>query len=188
MAVAFILDFAGGTAEQYDQVIDRMGLGGRTAPGRSFHAAGPTDDGWRVVDVWDSDEQFQSFAQEKIGPFTQEVGLTEPQITRIEPHNAIDAREGGDSSPIEFLQVVHLTGMDEAGFDDADAEIRGGEIPEGMVFHVNGPADDGWIVADAWTSKDIRDRFMGERVAPAMGARGMAPPAVDEMAVHNTLS
>src|SRR3954451_6349469 len=100
MAVGFILDFPGGTAEQYDQVVARMELGGHMAPGGSFHAAGPSADGWRVVDVWDSDEAFQRFAEEKIGPITQEVGLPEPKITRIEEHRIGDQRDqGGD---IEF--------------------------------------------------------------------------------------
>jgi hypothetical protein len=39
MAVAVILEFPGGTLEQYDQVIDKMGFspGGPGAPGGLFH-------------------------------------------------------------------------------------------------------------------------------------------------------
>jgi hypothetical protein len=188
MSVGFILDFAGGTAEQYDQVIERMQLNGHMAEGGSFHAAGPTPDGWRVVDVWDSDEAFQRFAEEKIGPLTQEVGLPEPKITRVEEHRIGDLRgeRGGD---IAFFQVIHLD-VDAETFDDADQEIRGGadQWPEGLVFHITGPSNGEWIVADGWTSKDVRDRFMEERVGPTMGQRGLAPPTIDEMDVHNTLS
>ena len=44
------------------------------------HAAGPTDDGWRVVDVWESEEAFQRFGQ-VIGPILQEVGMPgQPQL------------------------------------------------------------------------------------------------------------
>ena len=43
------------------------------------HAAGPTSDGWRVVDVWDSEEPFERFGS-VIGPMLQEVGFPgEPQ-------------------------------------------------------------------------------------------------------------
>ncbi|MBA3434567.1 MAG: hypothetical protein H0U08_10795, partial [Actinobacteria bacterium] len=36
--------------------------------------AGPTDNGWRVVDVWESEEAFQRFG-EVIGPEHHEVGF-----------------------------------------------------------------------------------------------------------------
>ena len=80
MAVAVILDFPGATLEQYDQVVELMGFtkGGVGAPGGLFHWVTKTDDGIRVVDVWESREIFERFAQEKIGPLTQQVGVTDP--------------------------------------------------------------------------------------------------------------
>jgi hypothetical protein len=93
MAVAAILDFEGGTLDQYDQVIGRMGFepGGAGAPGGLFHWVTETDNGIRVTDVWESREQFQRFAEEKIGPLTQEMGLQEPQITFHDVHNHLTA-------------------------------------------------------------------------------------------------
>ncbi len=85
MAVAVILDFPGATLEQYDQVVELMGFtkGGPGAPGGLFHWVTKTDDGIRVVDVWESRETFERFAQEKIGPLTQQVGVTDPPRTRF---------------------------------------------------------------------------------------------------------
>ncbi len=85
MAVAVILDFPGATLEQYDQVVELMGFtpGGAGPPGALFHWVTKTDDGFRVVDVWESRELFDSFAQEKIGPLGQQAGLTEPPRTRF---------------------------------------------------------------------------------------------------------
>src|SRR3954454_10786835 len=181
MAVGFILDFPGATTEQYDRVIERMDLGGKLPPGAVFHAAGATPESLRVVDVWESDEAYQRFAGESIGPHTQAEGIGEPEVTRVAEHRIGDLRDqGGD---ITFLQVVHLD-LDAEGFDSADSEIRGGEWPEGIAFHVTGPSNGEWIVADGWTSKELRDRFMQERVGPVMGERGLAPPTVDEMGVH----
>ena len=93
MAVAVILDFEGGTLDQYDQVIERMGFepGGAGAPGGLFHWVTETDNGIRVTDVWESREQFQRFAEEKIGPLTQEMGLAEPQMTFHDVHNHLTA-------------------------------------------------------------------------------------------------
>jgi hypothetical protein len=89
MAVAVALEFDGGTLDQYDQVVSAMGLtpGGPTPPGALFHWATQTDGGFRVTDVWETQEAFQAFAEQQIGPQTQKVGLPEPKITFYEVHN-----------------------------------------------------------------------------------------------------
>jgi hypothetical protein len=93
MPVAVILEFDGGTLDQYDQVVEKMGFepGGSGAPGAVFHWVTKTDNGFRVTDVWESRERFDQFAQEKIGPYSQEVGLTEPEINFYEIHNHMTA-------------------------------------------------------------------------------------------------
>ena len=69
MAHCFILDFDGGTAAQYDAIIEDMELGGRLPAKALYHGAGSPDGrSWRVVDVWESPEDFERFAAEKIGP------------------------------------------------------------------------------------------------------------------------
>ena len=47
-----------------------MGLdqGDRSPEGAVFHWVAPSDDGITVVDVRESDEQFDEFAEEQIGP------------------------------------------------------------------------------------------------------------------------
>ena len=61
--------FRGATLDQYDQILQKMGLeqGGPTPPGAISHFVTKTDDGVRVVDVWESQEVFQRFAEEQIG-------------------------------------------------------------------------------------------------------------------------
>lgn len=93
MAVAVILDFEGGTLDEYDRVIGKMGFspGGTGGPGGLFHWVAKSDDGIRVTDVWESAEAFQSFADEKIGPITQAEGLATPTVTFVEVHNYLTA-------------------------------------------------------------------------------------------------
>ena len=94
MAVAVQLDFQGGTLEQYDEIMKRMGFqpGGPGAPGGLFHWATKTGDGIRVTDVWESRDIFDKFAEEKIGPISQEVGVTAPpEIQFFEVHNYLTA-------------------------------------------------------------------------------------------------
>lgn len=90
MVVAVQLDFEGATLEQYDQVCQKMGLTpkGPGPAGAISHFATMTDAGLRVVDVWESREVFDKFAQEQIGPFSQEVGITaQPSMQFFDVHN-----------------------------------------------------------------------------------------------------
>jgi len=94
MAIAVVLDFAGATLEQYDQVISKMGFkpGGQGAPGGQFHWVTQTDTGMRVTDVWDTREAFDAFARDQIGPLTAEVGITTPpEMTFFDVHNYLTA-------------------------------------------------------------------------------------------------
>jgi len=89
MAVGLILDFKGGTLDQYDQILEKMDLGGKVPPGAIFHWAAATDDGMRVVDVWEDRATFDKFAEEKIGPLSAEVGAPQPEITEYAVHNVL---------------------------------------------------------------------------------------------------
>lgn len=63
------------------------------SPNALFHWVSETDDGLRVVDVWESREAFGQFAEEQIGPYTREVGIDEePEIEFHEVHDYIIAR------------------------------------------------------------------------------------------------
>jgi hypothetical protein len=93
MAVAVEMNFRGATLEQYDQVIELMGLqSGKAPPNAIFHWAAETDDGLRVVDVWETREAYEQFAQEQIGPYTQQVGIAgPPETTYYDVHNILKA-------------------------------------------------------------------------------------------------
>ena len=91
MAVAFLQELPGATQEQYDQVVEA--LRGQTAEGRIFHVAGPMEGGWRVVDVWESQEAVDTFFQEQLGPALQEAGIAAapPQFWPV--HNMLSGPE-----------------------------------------------------------------------------------------------
>ncbi len=94
MAVAVETFFRGATLDQYDQVIRAMGFspGGPGAPGGLFHWVTGTKDGVRIVDVWETREQYERFAEEQIGPLSQEAGVPgRPDVTFYEVHNYLTA-------------------------------------------------------------------------------------------------
>jgi hypothetical protein len=85
-AIARTFIGTGWSLEQYDEVIERMNLGGKSAPGVLFHWAAATPDGVQVVDVYDSRESADRLAGEKIGPIVAELGLPMPAIAEHELH------------------------------------------------------------------------------------------------------
>ncbi len=94
MAVAVEMNFKDATLDQYDQVIQKMGFHaqGAGAPQGIFHWVAKTDDGIRIVDVWESKEDYERFAQEQIGPYAAEAGIpAPPEVRYTEIHNYLTA-------------------------------------------------------------------------------------------------
>jgi hypothetical protein len=57
-----------------------------------FHCVTKTADGIRASDVWTTQEDFEKFAEEKIGPITKAVGVkSQPEIQYFDVHNYLTA-------------------------------------------------------------------------------------------------
>lgn len=71
--MAFLIThfYEGGTAEQYQVVLQAAHPGGVLPPGQTFHAAGPTEGGWLIAAVWDSQQAFESFLTGTLLPTLQ---------------------------------------------------------------------------------------------------------------------
>ena len=186
MSVAIVVDFSGGTEQQYNEVVERMQLGGRMAPGGLMHVAGAYDGGWRVIDIWEDREQFERFRDEKIIPNARAVGMPPPSVQMIEVEN----ERPGSGQPSELVQCVILPGLDRASFQAVDEQVvPGGSMPPEITFHVNGPLNDGWCVIDGWSSKEARDRFVESRIKPAMAtAPFTGPPRIEDLMVQATIA
>lgn len=73
------------SAELYDQVNNRVNPPGAPPAGLIFHSAGPSPDGgWRIIDVWDSRESFDSFFGSTVGPVLAEL-VGEEALAQGEP-------------------------------------------------------------------------------------------------------
>src|SRR5688500_9224439 len=94
MAVAFVFNGVGVTQAQYEQVRNEVSPGGGHAPGVLAHVAGPTSDGWRVVEVWESQEAMERFFQDKLGAALQNANISgQPEIFAVQN---MMAKEGID--------------------------------------------------------------------------------------------
>jgi hypothetical protein len=78
MTIGIRLKLAGGTAEQMDKLNAAIDPDGNPPDGIVFHSSGPVDGGWGVIDFWESREQFDKFAEERIGPAMAAAGLEGP--------------------------------------------------------------------------------------------------------------
>jgi hypothetical protein len=95
MAVGMLMQSDEFTEELYDSVMEHLEWGEKDLPaGFVSHYAGPTENGWLVFDVWESQEDFERFLQERLGPA---MGAATGQMPPIEPqfipiHNQDHAR------------------------------------------------------------------------------------------------
>ena len=92
MAYAVVHHFPGGTEDEYEASIAAVHPSGGTLPeGQIFHAAGPSDGGWTVMAVHDSQASWERFRDETLMPQMQAGiagGFTStPQETAFEVHN-----------------------------------------------------------------------------------------------------
>ena len=87
MAVAMLIDNPNGSQEIYERLRERIGLD-RPAGG-TFHVAGPSPNGgWRVIEIWESEEDAKRFLVERLRPAAQAIGAAPPPPPELWPvHN-----------------------------------------------------------------------------------------------------
>ncbi|MBA2577741.1 MAG: hypothetical protein M3469_04900 [Actinomycetota bacterium] len=82
MAVAYVTNIHPVTEEDYRRVADDALAGDRPA-GLLLHAAGKDDEGHRwIVEVWDTEEDSERFAAERLFPAFERHGVDGSQATR----------------------------------------------------------------------------------------------------------
>jgi hypothetical protein len=91
MAVAMLIDNPDGSQEIYEQLRERIGL--EKPAGGIFHVAGPSPNGgWRVIEIWESEEDAKRFLAERLQPAAEAVGTPPPPPPELWPvHNYMTA-------------------------------------------------------------------------------------------------
>ena len=85
MAIVMFLELPGVTTQQYDQLNEVMGT---TRPedepeGLISHVCGTTFDGLLICDVWESQEAFNDFETNMLGPAAAKLGLPQGPAPRF---------------------------------------------------------------------------------------------------------
>jgi hypothetical protein len=77
----------GVTPAQYDEARKAVNWEGDTPDGALYHVAWFTDGGVNVIDVWDSAEDFNMFAEGRLMPGVKQVGIAgEPNVELHDAH------------------------------------------------------------------------------------------------------
>jgi quinol monooxygenase YgiN len=93
MAVAMLAEIPGLTREQYQRVVTAVNKAG-TPSGALVHAAGPVDDGYRVIEVWDSQEAADAFYGSAVYAAATADLNTEPKLIMTWPIEGLDEGSG----------------------------------------------------------------------------------------------
>jgi heme-degrading monooxygenase HmoA len=94
MAIVVVNEVEGGNQDFYEQVSGKVMSGGKLPEGCQVHIAGPTENGFRIITVWDSEDQFNQFRNEKLIPAVREVGgddAVAPNITTNPAYRVVTA-------------------------------------------------------------------------------------------------
>jgi hypothetical protein len=92
MAVLVEMDFDGFTTDQYEAVNDALDTKENPPAGLIAHSARIDGETLRILDIWESPEDFGAFAQSRIGPtMAEQLGddapaAPDPKFTEL--HNA----------------------------------------------------------------------------------------------------
>lgn len=97
MPFGVVQDMPGVTESDY-RLVERN-LGPDRPPGLLAHVSGPTDEGWRVVNIWQTEEAYRQFVSERL---MRAAGLAAQQ-------------DGFDPSKASRFRIATLTG-DELPF------------------------------------------------------------------------
>jgi hypothetical protein len=94
LAVGIRIKLLGVTQEQFDAAHDHVNPDRSPPPGLLFHASGPVDGGWGIIDFWESRADFDAFLESRIGPGMAAAGVqpqAPPDIKEFPVHEIIHA-------------------------------------------------------------------------------------------------
>ncbi|MBI2815401.1 MAG: hypothetical protein HYX72_00530 [Acidobacteria bacterium] len=107
MATTMYMEWPGVTQDQYNRVLSYLEMDANPPKGGIFHVAGFSGGSLRVLDIWESQQDFERFQKDRLAAAVQKAGVTtQPKVEFFPTHNIytpnIEAvkRLGRTSQPI----------------------------------------------------------------------------------------
>jgi hypothetical protein len=87
MAICILFDGPNISEAQYEQVLNEVSPDKKVASGMLYHLACTTPNGgWKVIEVWESQEAADRFFQDKLGAALQRAEISvQPEVLQV--HN-----------------------------------------------------------------------------------------------------
>ena len=114
MAYAVVQDIAS-TWEQYEHYAVALGEG--TPVGLILHVAGPTDEGFRIIAIWESEQAWWAFHAERLAPAIAALGgpgRPEPTFRGLRSAHVV----------ADHRMPIAAAGLDDAKQQEATKEGR----------------------------------------------------------------
>lgn len=170
MSIVMNMSWDGITARDYDRLAAEVRWREEPPSGGRYHLAWFTDDGVRIVDVWDSAEAFGAFTDLRLMPGVAATGLAgEP---RVDIWPLYDLQIEGDP-PAGSVAVDGMAGMPKDMYQALERKMNWkADPPAGALVHV--VAVDGDTVRDVavWTTAAANQAFLDGPVAAAIAELG----------------
>ncbi len=99
MSVVMIMEWDGVTLDQYEQARDLVNWEGEVPPGALFHVAAHDGHAMRVTDIWESAQDFQRFADDRLMPAVRQLGIQgQPRVEIYPVHRVFAPAYTGSAS------------------------------------------------------------------------------------------
>lgn len=77
--------------------------------------------------------------------------------------------------------IWEFDGVDRGDYDAVNEQLgfdpeRAGNWPEGLIHHTGAVKAGGLVVFEVWESRQAQERFLAERLTPALEAAGVTTP------------
>ena len=108
MAFAMFMRWPDVTTDEYDSLMSQLDLDVNPAAGAILHVAAITDDGLEVCDVWQTEQAFRGFVEQRLVPIARQLGIRgEPDVEIVPLRNLYAA----NPEVIDRIGAVSLPAM-----------------------------------------------------------------------------
>jgi hypothetical protein len=97
MATIMLMHWREVTPDQYDHAREKVGWDREVPTGAKLHVSGFGDDGLHVLDVWESEQAFGTFMEQRLQAAVEEIGIQGQPDVKFFPLHGVFAPALGKS-------------------------------------------------------------------------------------------